>query len=75
MVSLLFFTKKYWDNVGDVVSKAYLEVLNGGGEINAINETLVTLISKKEQLMRVEDYWPISFCNVVYEIITKAIAN
>lgn len=56
MVSLLFFTKKYWDNVGDVVSKAYLEVLNGGGEISAINETLVTLISKKEQLMRVEDY-------------------
>ncbi|XP_042939447.1 uncharacterized protein LOC122274476 [Carya illinoinensis] len=70
----LFF-QKYWDIVGNCVSKASLEVLNGGKWDNTLNETLIALIPKKLNPSIVTDFRPISLCNVLYKIIAKTLAN
>ena len=36
---------------------------------------LFTLIPKKKNLSYVSDYCPISFCNVLYKIFSKVLAN
>ena len=50
-------------------------VLNGGGKLLKINHTNVVLILKSKSPLCAKDYMPISFCNVVYKIIAKALVN
>ena len=72
--SALFF-QKYWNMMGNKVVAACLDVLNNGAEVGNLNETYVVLIPKKKQSVRVSDFCPINLCNMIYKIITKALAN
>ncbi|KAL9685093.1 hypothetical protein QQ045_022540 [Rhodiola kirilowii] len=72
--SALFFQSN-WHIVGMDVTREVLEVLNNGRLDVRLNETLIVLIPKVKVMERVEDLRPISLCNVVMKIITKALAN
>lgn len=70
----LFF-QRFWDKVGPSVTRACLECLNKGASMESMNETIITLIPKLKNSVRMSEFRPISLCNVIYKIIAKSIAN
>ncbi|CAM8944548.1 unnamed protein product [Rhodiola kirilowii] len=50
-------------------------MLNEGKMEEGLNKTLITLIPKVKDPERIEDYRPISLCNVGAKIVTKILAN
>ena len=40
-----------------------------------LTETLIVLIPKKDQPMKMKDFCPINLCNVLYKPITKVLVN
>ncbi|KAL5568114.1 hypothetical protein UlMin_024689 [Ulmus minor] len=73
-MSALFY-QNYWHVVGDEVATACLGVLNKGMSLSSTNETLISLIPKVKNPIRITDYRPISLCNVIYKIISKMLSN
>lgn len=69
------FYQKHWAIVGPQVCDAVLFVLNSNGTLADINSTLITLIPKKKAPTKVTEFRPISLCNVLYELISKVVAN
>lgn len=70
-----FFFQKFWNIVGDDVSRTVLGVLNDGVDPSNMNTTHIVLIPKIKQPETVKDFRPISLCNVIFRVITKCIAN
>lgn len=70
----LFF-QNAWDIIGKQVSKATLDVLNEGASLEDWNHTIVSLIPKVKDLTSIQEFRPISLCNVSYKIVARAIAN
>ena len=70
----LFF-QTYWIDVSMDVTHAVLSCLNSCSILKSINHTFITLIPKVNNLEKVSNFRPISFCNVIYKIISKLIAN
>ena len=70
----LFF-QHFWSTCGTMVTKTVLDFLNSGISPPNFNETHITLVPKIKEPKKITDYRPISLCNVVYEIVSKAIAN
>uniref|UniRef100_A0A803Q8E0 Reverse transcriptase domain-containing protein n=1 Tax=Cannabis sativa TaxID=3483 RepID=A0A803Q8E0_CANSA len=68
------FYHKYWSIVGNVVSKVVLGVLNDGDCLDTLNHSLITLIPKINAPQGMGDFRPISLCNVIYKIVSKALA-
>ena len=60
-----FFYQHFWDIVGEDVTKATLEILEGAGLTPSFNHTNVALISKKPGPTNMSDFQPISLCNVI----------
>ena len=52
-----------------------LRVLNGDEQPTEINGTFIVLIPKVQNPLSLNQFRPISLCNVVYKIISKALAN
>lgn len=69
------FYQQSWGVVGEDVTKAVLDVLNGGLVDAGINSTYICLIPKSTSPSNVSDFRPISLCNVFYKLIAKVIAN
>ncbi|KAL6204632.1 hypothetical protein ACLB2K_021899 [Fragaria x ananassa] len=69
------FYQAYWEIVGDEVSNRCLQVLNEGASVKDLNHTLLALIPKIENPQGVADFRPISLCNVLYKLISKAMVN
>ena len=69
------FFQKHWQIVGSRVTKTCLHILNEQGTLESLNHTFIALIPKIEKTRVVSNFRPINLCNVVYRIITKAIAN
>uniref|UniRef100_A0A803Q8I6 Reverse transcriptase domain-containing protein n=1 Tax=Cannabis sativa TaxID=3483 RepID=A0A803Q8I6_CANSA len=68
------FYHKYCSIVGDVVTKVVLGVLNDGDCLESINHSLITLIPKINVPQGMGDFRPIILCNVIYKIVSKALA-
>ncbi|OMO86337.1 reverse transcriptase [Corchorus capsularis] len=69
------FYQQYWHIVGEKASEMALAFLNLRQALPDINHTSVVLIPKNEHPCMVKDYRPISLCNVVFKIVSKALAN
>lgn len=52
-----------------------LSILNDGVSPKDLNQTFIVLIPKKKNTEQSSNFRPISLCNVVFKIITKAITN
>ncbi|KAL0420726.1 UNVERIFIED_CONTAM: hypothetical protein Slati_3095500 [Sesamum latifolium] len=67
--------KVAWTVVGEDVTNAILEFFNTGKLLKQVNTTLLALIPKVETPSLVADLCPMSYCNVLYEAITKIIVQ
>ena len=52
-----------------------LRVLNGNETPTEINGTFIVLIPKVQNPVSLNQFRPISLCNAIYKIISKALAN
>ena len=68
------FYKKYWHIVSNDV-KFCLNCLNGFIPIETINQTHIVLIPKVNDPTQINQFLPISLCNVIYRIIAKVLVN
>ena len=73
-MSALFY-QIFWHIVGNDVITAVLDFLNNGNMQSEINFTHIVLIPEVNSPERMSDYRPISLCNVIYEVISKVLAN
>lgn len=69
------FYQKNWNVVGREVSKVVLSFLHSGVMLKEINQTYITLIPKTRNPVSVNDFRPISLCNVLYKIIARVLVN
>lgn len=67
--------QQYQDVVGKYVTDATLSALTTGILPPSLNHIFLTLIPKRKDLEKVSNYWPISLCNVLYNIVIKVLAN
>ena len=69
------FCQKYWKIVGADVTNMVLNVFNSNMSIADINKTNIALVPKIKHPTRMKEFRPISLSNVVYKLISKALAN
>ncbi len=73
------FTKDFFHEFWDLVKEDILEIVENSrkmkGLLSAFNSTFITLISKEKGAEEPGKFRPIALCNVIYNIITKVIAN
>ncbi|GJR37695.1 putative RNA-directed DNA polymerase, eukaryota, reverse transcriptase zinc-binding domain protein [Tanacetum coccineum] len=69
------FFKKAWDVVGMEVCDAVREFFLNGHILKEINHTFIALIPKCPTPMKINDYRPISCCNMMYKRISKILTN
>ncbi|CAM8982037.1 unnamed protein product [Rhodiola kirilowii] len=72
--SALFY-QKHWEVVKDSVIRSVLHMLREGVVEDELNKTMITLVPKKKDPEKMEDYRPISLCNVAVKVVTKVLAN
>ncbi|MDV3143344.1 MAG: reverse transcriptase domain-containing protein [Sweet potato little leaf phytoplasma] len=70
----LFF-QHYWEGLKDEFMSICMEILNEGKDMGPINNSFIALIPKTRNPKRMEEYIPISQCNVVYKVVAKVIAH
>ena len=66
-----FFYKEFWPIVGDLVIDVVISFFIIGCLPKEANCSLIVLILKTTNLTFVNNFRPISLCNVVYKIISK----
>lgn len=69
------FFQEYWDIIGQSVTEACLHWIQNGTIPKEVNETLIILIPKKKSPKKLDEYRPISLCNVLYKILSKMLAS
>ncbi|GKB02827.1 hypothetical protein Tco_0830916 [Tanacetum coccineum] len=69
------FFKKSWAIVGTGICNAVREFFNNGQLLKEINHTFIALIPKVSTSLKVNDYRPISCCNVLYKCISKILTK
>ena len=67
------FFHRFWLIVGNSVVDVVKKVFTERVVPKYLNRTLITLIPKIQSLETLNNYRPISLCNIVYKIITKII--
>nr|GEV12936.1 hypothetical protein [Tanacetum cinerariifolium] len=69
------FFKEAWDIVGPDIVLVVREFFGNGKLLKELNHTVIALIPKSQTPTIVNDYRPISCCNVLFKCISKVIAN
>ncbi|GJX52930.1 hypothetical protein Tco_0281299 [Tanacetum coccineum] len=69
------FFKEVWEIVANDVTKAVQEFFINGTLLKELNHTIIALILKVAAPSRINDYRPISCCNVLFKCISKIISN
>ncbi|KAL4323307.1 hypothetical protein GQ457_11G024900 [Hibiscus cannabinus] len=66
---------KHWDILGQDVIKLCHKLLSGRTDMYAVNNTVIALIPKVEEPVRMKQLRPISLCTVIYKIVSKTLLN
>jgi hypothetical protein len=69
------FYKHYWHIIGGDVIEAVRSFFIRGYMLREVNHTFIALIPKTEKAASVNQFRPISLCNVIYKTISKILAN
>jgi hypothetical protein len=69
------FYKKYWSTVKDVVLSSIWDFFGNNHLQQQHNHTFIVLIPKQLGASFVNQFRPISLCNIIYKIISKILAN
>ncbi|KAL9690982.1 hypothetical protein QQ045_011399 [Rhodiola kirilowii] len=69
------FYQRHWEHIKHHVIKEVKDFWATGNLKKEFNRTLIVLIPKKKEALRVEDWRPISLCTVMIKIITKLIVK
>lgn len=69
------FYQSQWEVVGETLWKMVQMMFLNHQQIGEINETLITLIPKVDNVVKMKQLRPISLCNVSYKVITKLLAH
>ncbi|XP_030478300.1 uncharacterized protein LOC115695372 [Cannabis sativa] len=69
------FFQKNWHLLGQDVTAAALNFLNGDADLSTVNQTLIVLIPKRPNPEQITDYRPISLCSTFYKIISRVLVN
>ena len=69
-----FFIVGY-DSIGPYLLQLVEETRKNGVLHPPLNTTFLTIIPKKDSLEYLEDYRPISLCNITYKVVTNIIAQ
>jgi hypothetical protein len=64
-----------WNFIKEDVWKLVEESRKMLGVLPTLNSTFITLILKEKRSLTLKSFHPISLCNVILKIITKALAN
>lgn len=71
----VIFYNKYWSIIGSSVSSYVMDFVNNYNLPPVLNFTYVVLIPKVKSPDKMNDFRPISLCNVIYKIGAKMVAN
>jgi ribonuclease HI len=69
------FFQQNWAILGEEISRGILNIFNSGILPHNLNSTLIALIPKCENPECVNEFRPISLCNVMYKLVSKVLAN
>ena len=69
------FCLRFFDLLGGEWTEALDESQRLGLIPALINETYISLISKRDRLVSFDDYRPVALCNLLYKIIVKIILD
>nr|KYP53454.1 Retrovirus-related Pol polyprotein LINE-1 [Cajanus cajan] len=69
------FYQSQWNTVGKSLCRFIHACEQEPRKISEINATLITLIPKVDNVVSLQQMWPISLCNVSYKVITKVLAS
>lgn len=69
------FYKSFWKTTSKVLTETVQHFFKSGFRLKALNHTFIALIPKTSHSSKVEQFRPISLCNVVYKVISKILAN
>lgn len=70
----LFF-KSQWDVLGTSIFQFVQRVFQNPLLIREVNQTLISLIPKQEDISKASQFRPIALYNVIYKVVTKVVAN
>lgn len=69
------FFKESWSIVGADVLATIRNFFHSGRLLQSANAAITTLVPKKVNPLKMGDFRPISYCNLIYKCITKILAN
>ncbi|GJU32427.1 RNA-directed DNA polymerase, eukaryota, reverse transcriptase zinc-binding domain protein [Tanacetum coccineum] len=69
------FFKEAWGIVSNDVTRVVQEFFTNGTLLKELNHIIIALIPKVASPSRINDYQPISCCNVMYKCISKILSN
>lgn len=69
------FFKSQWNIIGSYLHRFICDCFQQPNLIHEVNQTLITLIPKCDDPIKVSQFRPIALCNVVYKVVTKIIAQ
>lgn len=69
------FYQNCWMEIKDTVIPMIKGIFNDSTTLNLINHTNIALIPKVDEPSKVNDFRPISLCNVSYKILTKILVK